>query len=59
MSTKSDIQTCKTMMKYQFLGLELIELGRFAANCQRERDEYEAQPTSIKSDYKGRIETAK
>lgn len=58
MSAKSDTVTCKTMIKYQFTGEELIEFGRAAANHQRARDEYEAQLTSIKSDYKGRIESA-
>ena len=44
------------MMNYRFTGEELIDLGQLAAGYQRTRDEYEAQLTSIKSDYKGKIE---
>jgi hypothetical protein len=55
---KSDIQTAKVQAKYTFTPTELVELGRCAGSHQRHRDELDSQLSSIKSDYKGKIESA-
>jgi hypothetical protein len=55
---KPDIQVERVQSKYEFPADELIALGRQASAYQTHRDELDAQLSSIKSDYKGKIESA-
>lgn len=53
-----DCQETQAMVKYNFTGEELVELGRSAHRHQTESDSLEVQLSSIKKDYQSRIEAA-